>query len=156
MEGGSQGDKNRCLAYWAVYGCYRVVEVVADKFLPWLPFYHHAKLLFLLWLQLPSSPSGSSRPSTGAGRIYESRLRPFLLRYRGQIDSVLVKIDKWLGAWVRTHEAEINSVARAAQSATQAALQALDSAITPHVDPDRRGPIIEEPADPDSTNERDE
>ncbi|CAI5515208.1 unnamed protein product [Closterium sp. Naga37s-1] len=94
IEEGSQADRNRCLAYWSVYGCFRVVETITDRIISWLPFYQHIKLLLLLWLQLPST--SFSRPATGAGRLYASHLRPVLLRYRRHIDGALMSIDRYM------------------------------------------------------------
>ncbi|GJP44324.1 hypothetical protein CLOM_g3704 [Closterium sp. NIES-68] len=128
IEEGSQADRNRCLAYWSVYGCFRVVETITDKIISWLPFYQHVKLLFLLWLQLPST--SSSRPATGAGRLYASHLRPLLLRYRRHIDTWLMRIDRCMASWFHAHQEELAAAARMAQSATRAALAAVDSAVT--------------------------
>ncbi|CAI5517073.1 unnamed protein product [Closterium sp. Naga37s-1] len=128
IEEGSQADRNRCLAYWSVYGCFRVVETITDRIISWLPFYQHIKLLLLLWLQLPST--SSSRPATGAGRLYASHLRPVLLRYRRHIDGALVSIDRCMASWFHAHQEELSAAARMAQSATRAALTALDSAVS--------------------------
>ncbi|CAI7845004.1 unnamed protein product [Closterium sp. NIES-53] len=133
IEEGSQADRNRCLAFWSVYGCFRVVETITDRIISWLPFYQHIKLLLLLWLQLPST--SSSRPATGAGRLYASHLRPVLLRYRRHIDGALISIDRYMASWFHAHQEELSAAARMAQSATRAALAALDSAVSPAAEP---------------------
>ncbi|CAI5460403.1 unnamed protein product [Closterium sp. Yama58-4] len=151
IEEGSQADRNRCLAYWSVYGCFRVVETITDRIISWLPFYQHLKLLLLLWLQLPST--SSSRPATGAGRLYASHLRPVLLRYRRHIDGALVSIDRCMASWFHAHQEELSAAARMAQSATRAALTALDSAVSAAAaalpPPAADGP----PADADASND---
>ncbi|CAI7803385.1 unnamed protein product, partial [Closterium sp. NIES-54] len=126
IEEGSQADRNRCLAFWSVYGCFRVVETITDRIISWLPFYQHIKLLLLLWLQLPST--SSSRPATGAGRLYASHLRPVLLRYRRHIDGALISIDRYMASWFHAHQEELSAAARMAQSVTRAGTTGAGSA----------------------------
>ncbi|KAK9805122.1 hypothetical protein WJX72_000312 [[Myrmecia] bisecta] len=67
------------LSYWTIYGALTVVESYTD--LHRVPFYHHVKLLLLLWLQLPQFQ--------GARRLYNEVFRRFLLRHEARMDAGL-------------------------------------------------------------------
>eukprot|EP01024_Parvocaulis_polyphysoides_P006960 TRINITY_DN12066_c0_g3_i1.p2 TRINITY_DN12066_c0_g3~~TRINITY_DN12066_c0_g3_i1.p2 ORF type:complete len:141 (+),score=17.34 TRINITY_DN12066_c0_g3_i1:175-597(+) len=67
------------------------MEHYLEEHLKWIPYYFHAKLLFLLWLQLPVTK--------GAKTLYHNNLEPFLLEYQPKIDRVLQYWYKRVG-WV--------------------------------------------------------
>mmetsp|Transcript_138 Transcript_138/g.505 ORF Transcript_138/g.505 Transcript_138/m.505 type:complete len:168 (-) Transcript_138:99-602(-) len=84
------------LTYWSVYGTLQLVEGWSDTFLGWFPFYYHAKLAFLVWLMLPKTQ--------GAKLLYKNYGRPWFLKYREQVDSVLGNFQKHLEAYLASNE----------------------------------------------------
>lgn len=76
-----KSEQEQWLCYWTAYGCFTSLETFSDKLLSWFPGYYHAKLLFLIWLQLPLSG--------GARYILTSYLRPILHKYEGLLDRIV-------------------------------------------------------------------
>lgn len=74
-------EQEQWLLYWTVYGCLSAGEVLSDRLLSWLPGYYHAKLAFLMWLQLPLR--------NGSRQLLTKYFRPPLLRYRAMLDGVV-------------------------------------------------------------------
>ncbi|KAE8213238.1 hypothetical protein CF319_g7519 [Tilletia indica] len=58
------------LTYWSVFGFFAVLEQFVDVVLSWFPFYYSAKLLVLLFLQLPQTQ--------GAQMLYDRFLHPLV------------------------------------------------------------------------------
>ena len=48
----NSGDDRQWLTYWSIIGMMSLVEGHADQALRSLPYYYHAKLGLLVWLQL--------------------------------------------------------------------------------------------------------
>eukprot|EP00250_Pteridium_aquilinum_P012192 c20559_g1_i1 orf=270-791(-) len=74
-------EQEQWLLYWTAYGCLSAGEVFSDKLLSWLPGYYHAKLAFLMWLQLPLR--------NGSRKFLSTYLRPPLLRYQCMLDGIV-------------------------------------------------------------------
>ncbi|KAK9816038.1 hypothetical protein WJX74_003602 [Apatococcus lobatus] len=72
------------LTYWTVFGSISLVESVCDRGFCSMPGYYHAKLLFLLWLQLPQYQ--------GARRLYQQFLQPFLAEHEEWVDARLATV----------------------------------------------------------------
>ncbi|XP_011048829.1 PREDICTED: HVA22-like protein k [Populus euphratica] len=98
IENKDQIEQQRWLLYWAAYGSFSLAEVFADKILSWFPLYHHMKFAFLVWLQLPSA--------NGAGQLYMSHLRPFLLRHQARLDNFVEFLYGEMNKFVSAHQAE--------------------------------------------------
>lgn len=81
IESKDKTEQEQWLCYWAAYGCFASLETFADRLLSWFPGYYHAKLLFLIWLQLPLTG--------GARYILTSHLRPVLHKYEGLLDRIV-------------------------------------------------------------------
>ncbi|MCO5605220.1 hypothetical protein L7F22_059400 [Adiantum nelumboides] len=81
IESKDKAEQEQWLCYWTAYGSFTSVETFSDKLLSWFPGYYHAKLLFLIWLQLPLSG--------GARCILMSYLSPFLHKYEGLLDRIV-------------------------------------------------------------------
>ncbi|KAI5059260.1 hypothetical protein GOP47_0025579 [Adiantum capillus-veneris] len=81
IESKEKSEQEQWLCYWTAYGCFTSLETFSDKILSWFPGYYHAKLLFLIWLQLPLSG--------GARYILTSYLSPFLHKYEGLLDRIV-------------------------------------------------------------------
>ncbi|KAH7435208.1 hypothetical protein KP509_06G054700 [Ceratopteris richardii] len=113
IENHDEEEKEQWLMYWAVYGCFHVAEIFGDKLLFWFPYYHHAKLAFLIWLQLPVS--------NGARRCFRQLLEPFLLKHRNQFDSVVDGTRNELNKFVLSHQPELHLIKNAAQKLLTAA-----------------------------------
>mmetsp|Transcript_31335 Transcript_31335/g.64937 ORF Transcript_31335/g.64937 Transcript_31335/m.64937 type:complete len:127 (+) Transcript_31335:157-537(+) len=47
-------DDTQWLTYWVIFGMFSFVEFFLDIFLQWVPLYHEAKLVFLIWLAIPT------------------------------------------------------------------------------------------------------
>ncbi|MCO5586973.1 hypothetical protein L7F22_040918 [Adiantum nelumboides] len=80
-----------------VYGCFSAGEVFSDRLLSWLPGYYHAKLAFLMWLQLPLR--------NGSRQLLSKYFRPPLLKYRCMLDGVVncaqIDINNFLVAYLQ-------------------------------------------------------
>lgn len=74
----SHRDYTKWMMYWIVFALFQAVETFTDTFLPWLPFYHELKILFVLWLVLPITE--------GSKQMYRLIVHPFLLRHEERID----------------------------------------------------------------------
>eukprot|EP01025_Chloroclados_australasicus_P053106 TRINITY_DN6218_c0_g1_i2.p4 TRINITY_DN6218_c0_g1~~TRINITY_DN6218_c0_g1_i2.p4 ORF type:complete len:220 (-),score=25.37 TRINITY_DN6218_c0_g1_i2:2712-3371(-) len=74
-------DDIQWLTYWTIYASFAVVDHYFEEQLKWIPYFYHAKLLLLLWLQLPVT--------RGAQRLYHQYMQPVLREYQPKIDRVL-------------------------------------------------------------------
>ncbi|KAI5081590.1 hypothetical protein GOP47_0001333 [Adiantum capillus-veneris] len=81
IESKDTAEQEQWLFYWTVYGCLSAGEVLSDRLLSWLPGYYHAKLAFLMWLQLPLK--------NGSRQLISKYFRPPLLRYHCLLDGVV-------------------------------------------------------------------
>lgn len=90
-EAAEKEDDTQWLMYWTIYGSLSLIEGTTDKLLSWFPYYYHAKLAFLLWLQLPQFQ--------GAKMLYKDYMKPFILRYQPKVDRILELADQHLG-WI--------------------------------------------------------
>lgn len=106
LEQHDQQEQEQWLIYWAVYGCFHVTEIFADKLLSWFPYYHHAKLAFLIWLQLPIS--------NGARHCFMRYVRPFFLKHQSRLDSIVDGTRNEINKFVVSHQQEIQLVQTAA------------------------------------------
>ncbi|XP_028798477.1 HVA22-like protein k [Neltuma alba] len=90
IENKDQNEQQRWLTYWAAYGSFSIAEIFAEKVLCWIPLYYHMKFAFLVWLQLPTL--------NGARQLYESHMRPFLLKHQARMDQVMEFLYGEMGA----------------------------------------------------------
>lgn len=81
METSEPGDDIQWLTYWTVYSAFSVAEYWLDIFISFIPFYYEAKILFLVWLQLPQT--------NGATFVYHQYMKPFLKKHESRIDKEL-------------------------------------------------------------------
>lgn len=95
-------EQEQWLVYWSVYGCFSAAEVFSDKLLSWFPYYFHAKLVFLTWLQLPIS--------NGARHCFMSYLRPFLLKHKDILDCIVDGARNHITKFILSHQQEIQFV----------------------------------------------
>ncbi|KAG2636435.1 HVA22-like protein i [Panicum virgatum] len=70
--------------YWILVAFLTALERFADCALSWLPMYSEAKLALVVYLWHPST--------TGAGRVYDDFLRPFLAAHEADIDRGLLEL----------------------------------------------------------------
>ena len=78
IESKGKDDDTQWLTYWLVFGVFSLVDQFTEVILQFVPFYHLAKMGFLVWLYLPQTQ--------GAKSIYDSYLRPIFAQYEKQID----------------------------------------------------------------------
>eukprot|EP00249_Psilotum_nudum_P026693 c3320_g1_i1 orf=102-791(+) len=120
-------DQDQWLVYWAVYGCFSIAEIFSDKFVSWFPFYYHAKLAFLLWLQLPLS--------NGSRQLFVNYLRPLLLKHQQRLDRIVDGTRNDISNFFLTHQKEIQFAKglcqKVAITAYQAAVDVLQSSRMP-------------------------
>ncbi|KAI8898453.1 TB2/DP1, HVA22 family-domain-containing protein [Globomyces pollinis-pini] len=72
------------LTYWVVYTCFIFIETFTDKLLFWVPMYYLVKAAGIFYLVIPET--------NGTRHIYETILRPFLLKEEKNIDAGVEKI----------------------------------------------------------------
>eukprot|EP00271_Cylindrocystis_brebissonii_P017941 TRINITY_DN4888_c0_g1_i1.p1 TRINITY_DN4888_c0_g1~~TRINITY_DN4888_c0_g1_i1.p1 ORF type:complete len:332 (-),score=56.28 TRINITY_DN4888_c0_g1_i1:811-1806(-) len=89
VEAKKEEEKDQWLVYWSVYGCVSVVESFCDKLLAWVPYYYHAKLGLLVWLQFQNHQ--------GASFLYGEYLKPFLAKHETNVDRFLNLSKRELG-----------------------------------------------------------
>ncbi|KAM7255852.1 hypothetical protein ACFE04_011593 [Oxalis oulophora] len=70
--------------YWVVVALLTVFERVGDIFISWLPMYGEAKLAFIIFLWYPKTK--------GTGHIYETMLRPLLVKHEPYIDQKILEL----------------------------------------------------------------
>lgn len=74
---------HRWMRYWTTYGALTLGELVAYRFLVWVPFYHLLRIAIVVWLFLPAT--------CGADKVYNWVVRPLLSKYRQKIDEALAR-----------------------------------------------------------------
>jgi len=86
-------DDKQWLTYWVVYGIFTFIDLFSGFILKYIPFYFVLKILFLIWLFLPTFK--------GASLIYQKIIAKLFNKYRPQIDefehSVGNKANQYLG-----------------------------------------------------------
>ncbi|XP_054787485.1 HVA22-like protein k [Prosopis cineraria] len=132
IENKDQNEQQRWLTYWAAYGSFSVVEMFAEKVLSWIPLYYHMKFAFLVWLQLPTV--------NGARQLYESNLRPFLLKHRARMDQIVEFIYGEMGKFISAHQAEFLIARSLLTKVVVTANEMIRSAIRPVERQESQGP----------------
>ncbi|KAJ3192546.1 hypothetical protein HDU67_005426, partial [Dinochytrium kinnereticum] len=84
IESTNKDDDRQWLTYWCVFGFLNVLEFFSDILLYWIPFYYVFKAGLIVYLILPQFK--------GATVIYNTVLRPYLLKEQGSIDEGISKI----------------------------------------------------------------
>eukprot|EP00730_Choanoeca_flexa_P001356 TRINITY_DN1059_c0_g1_i1.p1 TRINITY_DN1059_c0_g1~~TRINITY_DN1059_c0_g1_i1.p1 ORF type:complete len:155 (+),score=34.36 TRINITY_DN1059_c0_g1_i1:125-589(+) len=79
-------EYKRWMQYWTCFGLFLVIEMIADFFVWWFPFYYEAKLLVVVYLLVPYFHG----PTT----IFSKVVKPTLDHHEQDIDSVLLQLDK--------------------------------------------------------------
>ncbi|XP_063715645.1 receptor expression-enhancing protein 1-like isoform X3 [Symsagittifera roscoffensis] len=79
----------RWMMYWIVFAIFAVLENFTDIFLSWFPFYYELKILFVVWLLLPTFK--------GSSFIYRKLLHPYLVKNEQEIDQYIER-SKELGS----------------------------------------------------------
>lgn len=74
------------LRYWVVFAVYSAFKMIGDLILSWLPFYHVAQILLILWI---SSPKAS-----GAQVLYVYAVVPLLKDREQSIDRFITRHKK--------------------------------------------------------------
>lgn len=69
--------------YWIIVAVLSVVERIFDTFVSWLPMYDELKLVLIIYLWYPKTK--------GTRYVYESFLRPYLLKHEKDIDRSLLE-----------------------------------------------------------------
>lgn len=87
IESTEKDDDTQWLIYWVVYSVFALSELVTDVLFFWIPFYWFFKCLFLVWCMAPASCNGSQF-------VYYKVIRPYFLRYEGEIDQGIAKAKK--------------------------------------------------------------
>mmetsp|Transcript_26893 Transcript_26893/g.83503 ORF Transcript_26893/g.83503 Transcript_26893/m.83503 type:complete len:246 (-) Transcript_26893:69-806(-) len=83
LEDAEPTEVAQWLTYWVVHAAITLAECFLYRMLVWLPFYHILRLVFTMWLFLPST--------RGAGSIYGWVVAPLIRRYRPCVDAALSK-----------------------------------------------------------------
>eukprot|EP01070_Trichotokara_eunicae_P009458 Trichotokara_eunicae@DN6087_c0_g1_i1.p1 len=83
IESQDKNDDKQWLTYWVVYAFFSFIEIFGDTLLFWVPFYYVVKIVFLLWLFLPSF--------MGATWVYNKILRPFLQQHADTLDRAAIE-----------------------------------------------------------------
>jgi len=81
LESTSKDEHSQWLTYWVIYSFFRFVEIFADVFIGWFPFYYTLKVLFLIVLQLPQLQVPRY--------IYVVHVRPLLKKKEKEMDEIV-------------------------------------------------------------------
>ncbi|KAJ3106797.1 Transcription factor 25 [Phlyctochytrium planicorne] len=84
IESSDKDDDRQWLTYWTVFGALNVLEFFSDILLYWVPFYYVFKAGLIVYLILPQTK--------GAIVVYNSVLKPYLLKEQSKIDENISKI----------------------------------------------------------------
>ena len=85
LESQDTEDDKQWLTYWIVFGIFTFIDLFTNFLLKFIPFYFVLKILFLIWLFLPSF--------RGAKVIYKAFISGFYNKYRAQIDELDSRIE---------------------------------------------------------------
>ncbi|KAJ7569799.1 hypothetical protein O6H91_01G094700 [Diphasiastrum complanatum] len=107
IEQKDHADQEQWLVYWTVYGCFSVAEIFSDKLLSWVPFYHHAKFIILVWLQIPNN--------YGARHLFMRYLRPLFLKHQSMLDRFVDGTRNEMSNFIVSHQGEIQAVKQTLQ-----------------------------------------
>ncbi|KAL3512562.1 hypothetical protein ACH5RR_025279 [Cinchona calisaya] len=77
IESPSKLDDEQWLAYWILYSCTTLVEILIEPILEWIPIWYTLKLAFVAWLVLPQF--------RGAAFIYDKFVREKIIKKSGII-----------------------------------------------------------------------
>merc|ERR1711962_1924214 len=69
------------MMYWIVFALFTTMELFADIFLSWAPFYYEVKVLFIFWLLSPLTK--------GSSIFYRKFIHPRLVKHERSIDKYL-------------------------------------------------------------------
>jgi len=81
LESTNKDEHAQWLTYWVIYAFFRIVELFADVFIGWFPFYYTLKVLFLIVLQLPQLQVPRY--------IYVVHVRPLLKKKEKEMDEMV-------------------------------------------------------------------
>ncbi|KAH7297901.1 hypothetical protein KP509_25G017600 [Ceratopteris richardii] len=95
-------EQEHWLFYWTVYGCLSSGEILSDRLFSWLPGYYHAKLAFLMWLQLPVR--------NGSRRLLLSYISPVLMRYGHILDGLVKSARNDINRFLIAYLQELNFI----------------------------------------------
>jgi receptor expression-enhancing protein 5/6 len=84
IESATKEDDTQWLTYWVVFALFNVVEFFSDMITRYFPIYWFAKFVLLLWLHMPMT--------RGAEKLYNSFIRPFVLKHQSHIDKAVGKL----------------------------------------------------------------
>jgi receptor expression-enhancing protein 1/2/3/4 len=76
-------DYVKWMMYWVVYAFFVAVELIADVFVAWIPFYYELKIVFVLWLLSPATK--------GSSIVYRKLIHPQLAKRESDIDTCIDK-----------------------------------------------------------------
>ena len=86
LESGNSADVERLLTYWVAFGLVYSLDDLLRGILRFVPFYHVFRCAFLIALFMPSTNCASI--------LYRNAIRPFLLKYRSEIDKLIVPLEQ--------------------------------------------------------------
>eukprot|EP00898_Chlorokybus_atmophyticus_P003300 jgi/Chlat1/3971/Chrsp26S04214 len=135
-------EHKKWLTYWSVYGCVLFAERLSGRLLYCIPFYAQARLLFLLWLQLPYFDVMAWSPvhaflwtdallavpplikdMQGAQVVFDSVITPLLSQHMAQIEAVLSFGQKELDDLLRRYSKELATISTALSSLLATGMQ---------------------------------
>ena len=88
VENEDMNDTNQWLYFWTIYSLIYIFETVFFFVVSWVWFYYEIKLLFVLWLSLPTSH--------GASIIFDKVISPTLTYNEENIDNWIGKLTPYL------------------------------------------------------------
>ena len=83
LESKDDNDDTDWLHYWCVFGFFCILDEFAGFLLAFIPMYFFLKVLFFMWMFLPTTK--------GAEKVYRFLVRPILHKYESQIDDSISK-----------------------------------------------------------------
>ena len=86
LESGNTDSAQRLLTYWVVFGVVYSLDELLRGVLRFIPFFHVFRCAFLISLFIPKL--------NGAQLLYSNVIRPFLLKYRSEIDKLVVPLEQ--------------------------------------------------------------
>ncbi|EFJ29474.1 hypothetical protein SELMODRAFT_451332 [Selaginella moellendorffii] len=133
IERKNQAEQEEWLVYWTVYGCFTVAEIFSDSLLSWCPFYYHAKLVFLVWLQFPHN--------YGARHVFKVFLKPLFVKHKPQLDRIVEGTRSDLDTFVKTtkERKEVQAIVHTTKNLALSAYHSLGDLIKGHNDNSIRG-----------------